>query len=87
MCYKIVYKSICKIRKKRIKAKFKNPPKTGKNTKKNNNSSKTDTSSVANGGWVFLKSLFYVLHLTITVEYKMIGANLIICGQFEFCQN
>ena len=43
--------------------------------------------SVAKGGWVFLKSLFYVLHLTITVEYKIIGANLIICGRFEFCQN
>ena len=87
MCYKIVYKIFVKYVKKRIKAKLRNPPKTGKKTPKNNNSSKTDTSSVANGGWVFLKSLFYVLHLTITVEYKMIGANLIICGRFEFCQN
>ena len=34
MCYKIVYKIFVKYVKKRIKAKLKNPPKTGKNNKK-----------------------------------------------------
>ena len=34
MCHKIIYKIFVKYVKKRIKAKFKNPPKTGKKQQK-----------------------------------------------------
>ena len=77
MCHKIVYKIFVKYVKQKQEKKH----------QKTIIHPKLIQSSVAKGGWVFLKSLFYVLHLTITVEYKMIGANLIICGRFEFCQN
>ena len=68
----------------------KNLKNTSKNRKKHQKTiipHKMIQSSVAKGGWVFLKSLLYVLHLTISVEHNMIAANLIICGQFEFYQN